>query len=228
MTEVGIDRMKKMLEDVETFDKKQIMEAFYWMALGDGSIEVPERGDCLLSISHSAEHQDYVVWKSAIVERALRCSVKPQFIKDGFGSNHDMYRLRTQHHPWFTKVRDRLYGPLGRKAIDSMALSLLGPLGLAILYQDDGSYHYSTNAGHNIMIHKLCFSFFELEALAKVIVDRWGIIFRINRNEGKGFGFRLRLRAKDRDRFFTLIGPYIVPSMLYKVEKGSTASAVVI
>jgi hypothetical protein len=228
MTRTEIDKMKKMLEEVETFDKKQVMEAFYWMALGDGSIEVPERGDCLLSVSHSAKHQDYVVWKSAIVERALRCSIKPMLVKGGFGADHDMYRLRTQHHPWFTKVRDRLYGPLGRKAIDSMALSLLGPLGLAILYQDDGSYHYSTNAGHNIMLHKLCFSIFELEAFAKVVVDRWGIIFRINRNEGKGFGFRLRLRAKDREKFFALIDPYIVPSMLYKVGKGSIVDSTMV
>jgi hypothetical protein len=223
MTNIGIDRMMSMLKEVEKFDKKQIMEAFYWMALGDGHIEVPQRGDCLLSVSHKVEHEDYIIWKCAIVGKALRCSIKPQLITSSFSGERNMLRLRTQHHPWFTKVRDKIYSPLGRKSIDPMALSLLDTLGLAILYQDDGSYHYSSNAGHNIMIHKLCFSLFELEALAKVIVDKWGIIFRINRCEGKGQGFRLRLRAKDKDCFFNLINQYVVPSMLYKVEKGSTS-----
>jgi len=228
MTNVDFDRMSVMIDEVNKFDKKQIMEAFYWMTLGDGSIEVPERGDCLLTISHSKEHEDYIIWKAAIVNRALHCSIKPQFIRGGYSTGHEMVRLRTQHHPWFTKVRDRLYGPLGRKALDNMALSLLDTLGLAILYQDDGSYHYSSNAGHNVLIHKLCFSIFELEAFAKKVVDKWGIIFRINRTKGKGLGYRLRLRASDKDRFFDLIKPYVVPSMLYKVEKGSTSKEVMI
>lgn len=225
MTNIALDRM---FLEVGRFDKKQIMEAFYWMALGDGHIEVPLRGDCLLSITHSIKHEDYVLWKGAIISRALKCSIKPQTVYSGFDGTGPALRIRTQHHPWFTKVRDRLYGPLGRKAIDNMALSLLGPLGLAILYQDDGSYHYSKAGGHNVLIHKLCFSLYELEALAKKIVDTWGIIFRINRCEGKGQGYRLRLRAKDRLEFFNIVHPYIVPSMLYKVEKGSTSSEVMI
>jgi len=223
----NIERLNSMLGEVEKFNKKQLMEAFYWMALGDGHIEKPLRGDCLLSISHILKHEDYICWKASIIERALRCSVKPNRNKS-FNGHCDTWRLRTQHHPWFTKVRKNIYEPLGRKMIDSMSLSLLDSLGLAILYQDDGSYHYSINAGHNILIHKLCFSFFELQALAKTIVDKWGIIFRINETKGKGFGYRLRLRASDKDKFFNLIMPYIVPSMLYKVGKGGTSSEVVI
>lgn len=212
-------RMVKMLSDISMFDKKQIMEALYWMALGDGHIEKPQRGDCLLSVSHIPKHEDYILWKSFIIDRIFRYSVKNQTMKSGLSGSHEMLRLRSQHHPIFTSMRDRLYS-IGRKTIDPYALSLLGPIGLAILYQDDGSYHYSTQAGHNILIHKFCFSKFELEALAKTLVDKFGIIFRTNFASGKGY--RLRLRAKDKDKFFTLIDPYVVPSMLYKVGRGSS------
>ena len=222
MTIEHIKKLQQMFNEVQTFNKTQVMEAFYWMILGDGCIERPKRGNYKLAVSHKIESEDYIIWKSAILNRALRCSIKPQHISGGFSNGHDMFRLRSQAHPWFTNIWDRIYGTIGRKSIDSYAISLLGPLGLAILYQDDGSYHYSPSAGHNILIHKLCFSKFELEALAKHLVDKFGIIFRINRVKNKGLGYRLRLRAKDRDRFFSLIYPYIVPSMLYKVEMGST------
>lgn len=212
-----------MITKCYKLDKKQITEAFCWMILGDGSIEVPQRGNCRLAVTHAADHEDYLYWKASIIDQVTSWSINPHVQGgNGFNPGGEYFRLRSSAHPWFTKVYERFYAPLGRKSIDPHALKLLGPLGLAILYQDDGSYYYSTDAGHNILIHKLCFSKFELEALAKTIVDKFGIIFRINADKGKGFGYRLRMRAKDRDKFFSLIDPYIVPSMLYKVGKGGT------
>ena len=228
MTIHNIETVKQMIIRCQKLNKKQIMEAFCWMILGDGCIEVPLRGNCRLAITHAADHEDYLYWKASIIEQVTSFSINPQKGSGFSPSNGNYLRLRSSTHPWFTKVYKRFYAPLGRKSIDPHALKLLGPLGLAILYQDDGSYHYSTNAGHNILIHKLCFSKFELEALAKAIVDKFGIIFRINRDKGKGFGYRLRMRASDREKFFELINPYIVPSMLYKVGKGGTSSEVVI
>jgi len=223
MTKDNIDRILQMVNENSKLSKKEIMEAFCWMILGDGCIEKADRGNYRLAITHEASHKDYLYWKASIIEQITSWSIKDQNKSGGFTPEDGEYlRLRSSAHPWFTKVYDRFYAPLGRKSIDPHALKLLGPLGLAILYQDDGSYYYSNNAGHNILIHKLCFSKFELEALAKTIVDKFGIIFRINRCDNKGLGYRLRMRAKDRDKFFDLISPYIVPSMLYKVGKGDT------
>ncbi len=229
MTIHNIDKVKQMIKETEKLNKWQVTEAIYWMILGDGSIEVKQRGNYCLAVSHEESHEDYLYWKAAIIDHVTSWSINPQTISSGFGEVRSrMLRLRSSANPWFTRAYDRIYAPLGRKSIDPHALKLLSPLGLAILYQDDGSYHYSPDAGHNILIHKLCFSKFELEALAKVLVDKFGIIFRINETKGKGLGYRLRLRAKDRESFFTLIAPYIVPSMLYKVGKGSTSTEVVI
>ena len=229
MTIHNIDVVKQMINRDQNLDKKQLMEAFCWMILGDGCIEQAERGNFRLAITHESSHEDYLYWKASIVNQVTSWSINPTtkgnntFNKDG-----NYLRLRSSAHPWFTKVYDRFYAPLGRKSIDPHALKLLGPLGLSILYQDDGSYHYSKDAGHNILIHKLCFSKLELEALSKTIVDKFGVIFRVNRCDSKGLGYRLRMRAKDKDRFFELIYPYIVPSMLYKVGMGGTSTEVVI
>jgi len=229
MTIHNIEGLKQMIIRDQKLDKKQIMEAFCWMVLGDGSIEKAERGNYRLAISHKLDSEDYLYWKASIIEQVTSWSINLRKQgSTGFNPGEKYLRLRSSAHPWFTKVYERFYAPLGRKSIDPHALKLLSPLGLAILYQDDGSYHYSISAGHNILIHKLCFSKFELEALAKTIVDKFGIIFRINRDKNKGLGYRLRMRASDRERFFELIDPYIVPSMLYKVGKGGTSNEVVI
>jgi len=229
MTIHNIEGLKQMINGNMKLDKTQIMEAFCWMILGDGSIEVKQRGNYCLAITHTVRSEDYLYWKASIIEQVTSWSINPQKQgPNGFNPGGEYLRLRSSAHPWFTRVYERFYAPLGRKSIDPHALKLLSPLGLAILYQDDGSYHYSPTAGHNILIHKLCFSKFELEALAKTIVDKFGIIFRINRVKNKGLGYRLRLRASDREHFFDLIDPYIVPSMLYKVGKGGTSNEVVI
>jgi len=228
MTIHNIGVLRQMIIRDQKLDKKQIMEAFCWMILGDGSIEVKQRGNYCLAITHSIKSEDYLYWKASIIEQVTSWSINPQKGSGFSGEDGEYLRLRSSAHPWFTKVYERFYAPLGRKSIDPHALKLLSPLGLAILYQDDGSYHYSVKAGHNILIHKLCFSRFELEALAKTIVDKFGIIFRINRTKNKGLGYRLRMRASDKEKFFNLIDPYIVPSMLYKVGKGGTSKEVVI
>lgn len=219
MTELECTRLKKMANDITSFNDHQLIDALYWMALGDGTITKPERGECLMRISHVLDNQDYIYWKAAILGGMLKCSIKPM------ETAASMLRITTQHHPVFTTLYNRIYGAIGRKSIDPHALKVLGPLGLAILYQDDGSYHYSSDAGHNILIHKMCFSKFELEAFAKTVVDKFGIIFRINQCKGNGLGYRIRLRAKDRTKFFDLIEPYIVPSMLHKVGRGSTTKS---
>jgi len=145
-----------------------------------------------------------------------------------------MYRLRSSAHPWFTRARNDIYEVIGRKIITKYALSLLGPLGLAILYQDDGSFNTGVRTksnrvnswvDRNVLIHTLSHSRFELEALTKNIVDKFGLIFRINHVKGKGRGMRLRLRNRDIDRFFSLIEPYIVPSMLYKIGMGDSSES---
>uniref|UniRef100_A0A6H1ZXB2 Putative homing endonuclease n=1 Tax=viral metagenome TaxID=1070528 RepID=A0A6H1ZXB2_9ZZZZ len=228
MTKNNIDRTKQMVLRNYKLNKREITEAIYWIILGDGCIEKALRGNYRLAVSHKSSHEDYLLWKASIIDQVTSWSVNPQN-GSGYSPDKSEYlRLRSSAHPWFTRAYDRIYAPLNRKSIDPHALKLLSPLGLSILYQDDGSYHYSLDAGHNILIHKLCFSKFELEALAKTIVDKFGIIFRVNRVKNKGLGYRLRMRASDKEKFFDLIDSYIVPSMLYKVGKGSTSSEVVI
>lgn len=232
MSENSIEVLLSMMRDVSEFNNKEVMEALTWMILGDGLAEKKERGNCCFTVSHTVDHTDYLLWKASIVERVTGFSLREQTMSessiDHYGRKQ-MIRLRSSAHPWFTKIRAHLYGS-GQKAMSRHAIGLLGPIGLAILYQDDGSINTNYHRGsmeRNLLIHTLNHSYFELEAFAKHVVDKFGLIFRINESRGKGQGFRLRLRSKDIDRFLELIEPYIVPSMLYKLGRGSDSDTAI-
>jgi len=218
------ERLSDMINSVKNLNKFDLMSAIHWMILGDGSLTKPLRGHSRLEISHT-DHLDYLEWKKSIIENLTGAEIKDRPPSKTGYSDKWSQRLRSKTHPVFTKLRERLYGVFGRKAIDLHSLKLLTPMGLAILYQDDGSYSFSNTRGYedrNVLIHTLAFGEIENEALAKVIIKASGLIFRVNRvKKPSGIKYRLRLRSKDIDKFFDWIEPYIVPSMLYKLGRDS-------
>lgn len=191
---------------------------FAWMVMGDGNISF-NRGietNAYFRVSHVAEHNDYIDMKRQFLERFISCSVSTYYNKS---LEKDVTTLRTKSHPLITSMYKRTYLE-GRKVIQPHTVKLLTPLALAILYQDDGSYGADLKTTR---ITKYSLSIPEQELISKGIVDRWGIIFRVikagNNRDGTPKHL-LRLRLSDRDRFFDLIRPYVVPSMLYKIVRG--------
>jgi len=223
----GNIRLRAMIEMAKmNLNKHELMSAITWMILGDGSLTAPPRGHSRLEITH-VDHTDYLEWKKSIIENITGAEIKDRPpSKSGYSDNWSQ-RLRSKTHPVFSILRERLYAPRDRKAIDVHALKILTPLGLAILYQDDGSYSCVDYKGRygvdrNLLIHTMAYGELENEALARTIVKRSGLIFRVNRvKKSSGLKYRLRLRTSDIDKFFEMIEPYIVPSMMYKLGRGS-------
>lgn len=209
----------------EMLKPDNIVAVVTWMVLGDGNITIPSKGvNGFFQVSHSDKHEDYVRMKSAFLKSVTGNTVKRCF-HSGQG-NHN-WQMWTKCHPMFTALRSSIYLD-GRKVLSLHAIKMLTPMCLAILYQDDGRYAPSKST---ISINKPLFSKLELEALAKYIVDTYGIIFRVRRScvlKDGSIGHELGLRYSDKDKFFDLIAPYIVPSMFYKVEMGSSPQAMVI
>lgn len=209
----------KNVETAKDWNKKQIAEALYWMILGDGSLPNwkkyrDKNYTCYLSVQHRPEHHDYLCWKGMILSR----------IKIGWDITENdrrhegkgvMLTLNSKSHPFFNTIADRLYIPIGHKRLDTHALALLDNIGLAIWYQDDGSYNVRDGLAR---ITADSFGSVEILAIAKTLVDRFGLIFRLQRHVK---GFDLALRKKDNSKFFSLISPYVVPSMQYKLGRCS-------
>lgn len=204
-----------MINDI---DKKELLSLLIWMTLGDGNITVPASGkNGFFQCSHTDKHEDYMQIKKFI----LSCVTGAKY-KKYYHSRQDNYNYHiwTKCHPMFTKLRSYLYNGK-RKVLSEHSIKVLTPFSLAIFYQDDGRY----NVGKSyVSISKPLFSQIELLALAKSLVDKFGLIFRVPRmchlKDGT-IGYGLSLRTKDKDKFFKLIEPYVVPSMYYKIGRGS-------
>jgi len=207
----------------DLFDKYNTIALLTWMTLGDGNITLPSKGiNAYMQITHSEKQEDYIRFKEAFISIVTGVTVD-KYYHSGQGNYN--WCLRTRCHPVFTKLRKQVYLDK-RKVIQPHAVKLMTPACLAVLYQDDGRFAPSKST---ISISMPLFSKAELLMLAKGIVDKWGIIFRVRRccvlKDGT-IGHELGLRYSDKDKFFDLIMPYVSKSMLYKVGRGDTSKDV--
>ena len=215
--------MTNIEEQMESLRPDNPTSVATWLTLGDGNITLRGRQkNAFFQLTHRYENEDYVLYKQSLLKQIT--DVQVALRKRSYGYE---WQLWTKCHPKFNKIRLNTYLN-GKRVIYSHSIKIMTPLCLALLYQDDGRYSLAKST---ISISKPTFSKTELEYLAKGIVDKFGIIFRVRRccvlKDGT-IGHELGLRYSDRDKFFNIIEPYIVPSMLYKVGKGSTSSEVVI
>ena len=211
---------------IESIDLEKLCSAeslvsiAYWLTQGDGNIDIPV--SCTngrFQVIHSAEHMDYIKMKATFLSKITSVKYAERYRK---GVAKPELQLWTKTHPVFTKLKRRIYLD-GRKVLSEHGLKMLPPICLAFLYQDDGTFNPKKS---NITISKPMLSALEMQALAKAIVDRYGIIFRVRRSctlKDGSIGHELGLRYSDRDKFFSLIEPYIVPSMRYKITTGGSS-----
>lgn len=201
--------------------KHEWMSAVYWMVQGDGNLTIPTGGNnAFLQITHKEANADYAKWKAEIIGERVRTSVKSYYHSKAGCRFMQLYSSAT---PVFTHLRESIYLD-GRKQLCEHGLKLLDARALAILYQDDG--RMSTDG--YIEIHKPLLSVIEQEALAKRIVDNWGLIFRVRKSTRLSDGTQghsLGLRKKDVGDFITLVYPFIADSILYKVTTGGSANS---
>lgn len=213
----GVESMTKKRIDLN--DPKNLIGVVGWMVIGDGNITLKGRQkNGFLQITHKESCEDYIRMKESILSNISGVKVKRRWHSK---AGKYYWQLWTQCHPIYTQLWRGIYLNK-RKTITPHSVKTLNEIALAILYQDDGRYNKSKS---NLSINKPLFSIAELEMLAKYIVDRFGIIFRVRKSctlKDGTIGHELGLRMKDVDKFFNIISPYIVPSMRYKVTSGGS------
>lgn len=164
--------------------------------LGDGSIPSRGKGACF-SEGHSIKQLDYLKWKVGL-------------LSPRFGGNlsiwHKMASFHTRSHPKFAEMR-RLWYPNGKKVVPEEELQKLNELGLAVWYQDDGSYNYS----QHVCALPIYSRKGQETAIQKWFVERWGL------NPHITYGPTLQFSVKDSDKLLHLIAEHIHPSMVYKL-----------
>jgi len=173
-----------------------------------------------LGIGHCIKQKDYLLYKAKALEWLTGVKTYEIDSTDSHGTKHRSIVLNTRTHPVYSKLYERFYHDY-RKTIDEYLMKLLTPMGLAFLYQDDGSLRMHTNA-QAVFIYCYCSGTkVELECISRWLAKRFGFEFRVSVARKSKAGqpyWCLRLRMKDRERFFELVKPWVVPCMEYKIK----------
>lgn len=92
---------------------------------------------------------------------------------------------------------------------------LLNERGLAIWIMDDGF-----KANNAVGLATECFTEKEVDRLKSVLELKFGLLVskRQRKTSGGRNGFRLFISAKSRTKLHSLILPYFIPEMLYKLN----------
>lgn len=184
--------------------------------LGDGTMRIGK--GCVnanFKVEHGLMQKAYVFWKYRILQSFVYTEPKVSY---RYASDGERYQkswwFRTIRHPILTDIYYMFYPGEGyrngKKHIPLQIFDLLDPLSLAIWIMDDGSYSKG-----RIDISTYPFLLEEIEMLAKVFGEKFGVTMRWYSDRDKGY--RMCARKHETTKLVKLISPYVIPSLRYKV-----------
>jgi len=203
-----LNKIKELLKD-----PKEYAGALYGTLLGDANLDKPKPGNSRLRFGQNNE--GFAKWKSSLFNL-------PEPV---LGSNNT-WRSASPRLPMYTKLYRQLY-PQGRKTVPIHAMKTITPLGLALLYFDDGDFH---KVKIEVKISTMGFNEAEHIVLQKGLFDKFGLRFNYLRRKSQGGNrkahyFYLRLKAIDTTPFMDLIRPFTPECMSYKVPTAERLQA---
>ena len=208
-------------------DKKELMKLCSFMTMGDGGVYGKNGGNCCFIMNMAKANEDYVLRCKEILENVTSCKIRE--VDKGEGRQIQL-RIETKSHPFFTKLRERIYTDK-YKGIDPHALKLLDYEALSFLYMSDGSLKTTfrpdkrmKNPSYDVTLNLKRLSYGDLFILKKALKEKLDLEWNINKN---GKYYYLRLRCKDIPKFMNGIRPYITESFKYKILDEMTSNEVV-
>lgn len=183
--------------------------------LGDACLECRSVGkrypvSARLRIHQSEKQKEYVFWKYDQLKDIVFKEPRRILV------SHDSMRNK-DHYSWYfhTKTLEDLgelyhYFYLDKvKILPEDVLQLLTPRALAVWFMDDGS---NTNESYTISTHN--FSIKDQERIVEFLKKRFNIAATITKDRSK---FKLGIGRHEYKKLNSVIEPYIIPSMIYKI-----------
>ena len=191
--------MDNTVERLNQFQKSVIIGTL----LGDGYTRiVPGRQNAFLEINHALSQKEYVLWKYDVL-KGIRAGAPKE--RKGNGQRKAI-RFYTRQSEELTSLHFMFYKN-GTKVIpENLALD---PVMLAVWFMDDGSRCRDSD----VYLNTQQFDKKSQEALLKMLSD---IGLDATLNKDKQYQ-RIRFLKKSVPKLFSLIKPYIIPSMKYKI-----------
>lgn len=185
--------------------------------LGDMNIGKPRKRHptCRLALVHSIKQKELFMQKVEILGDFMGSYREYSYLDNRTNNTYSTIRGNSKSHGIFNDIYNKLYIN-GTKTITQEYLDMIDhPIALAYWFMDDG-----TNSGQ---IATNCFSFEEIKLLSNWLENKFSIITTIQKNLRD---YTLYIVASSRLEFDTLISPYIIPSMRYKLKFSEIAESV--
>lgn len=173
---------------------------FIGSLLGDGYLDQTTRGYAL-RIHHCLKQSEYVNYKYSFVSNLVNS--KPKRSKNA-------YYFRSVSHPIFTKLHNLFYSNKLKIVPKDFLLDNFDAFALAIWIMDDGA-----KDKNQLRINTQSFSLNENMWLSEFLQAKFGIKTSINLDKGK---YRLRVRGVSMQLLHSLVLPYMIPNMFYKLS----------
>jgi len=208
-----------------SIDKKQLSKLLSYMTTFGGGVYWPHKRketskvNCKFIMNMRQENLDYVLWVASVLKEVtgVRIIDRKDYNVDGC-TRKEQVRLESRRHPYFTKLRERIYID-NHKVLDPHMLKMMDAEALAIIFMTDGSSSLDTrfkNPHCKITLETKGFSYADNLALSKAIYTATGIRTNVQR---RGKYYMLYVKTKDHKLFVDTVSPYMLDSFLYKLER---------
>lgn len=184
--------------------------------LGDGRLECRSKGirvfpiTARLRIHHGKRQKEYVFWKYQILKSFV--SKGPRKIMVWYDKKRNK-----KHYSWYFHTRtSEGFGLLyqyfyrnGKKILPKSVFKLITLKTPTIWFMDDGS-----NTKKSFTLNTHCFSQKEQSRIMKFLKEFYKVSSTLVKDRMK---LKIRIGANDYQNFRSIVKPFIIPSMVYKI-----------
>tara|TARA_B100000315_G_C14407152_1_gene509270 strand:- start:241 stop:837 length:597 start_codon:yes stop_codon:yes gene_type:complete len=179
--------------------------------LGDATLERNGK-NVRMKTAHCIKQKEYVKWKYNYLKHI--CSSLPR-VFDVFDKRTQKIRQQisfsTKTMAELNVYRELFYKDKIKIIPDNITEMLTSPLSLAVWYMDDGHKRTDCNA---LRLHTNSYSFEEQMKLKKCLSKNFDIDVNIHKAAKH---FVLYVPSREGNKFCSIVKPYIIPSLQYKI-----------
>ncbi|MBM3205291.1 hypothetical protein FJZ41_00355 [Candidatus Shapirobacteria bacterium] len=173
-----------------------------------GDAYITKRGQ--IQFEQSAKQKEYLFWKHQELSSVSYKNIsKVNRFDKRFNKTYTSYRFWTRQ--FFKPLREKFYFK-GKKIIPKDII--FTPLILAVWYMDDGCLSHQ-----KCIISTESFSKRDLLILKEILLNKFGVEASFKNNS------KLLIKKASFNSFFSVIKPFIIPSMSYKIFDPVTTSS---
>jgi hypothetical protein len=185
--------------------------------LGDSHLEKRDKGiGTRVIFEQSNKNVEYLMWFYNYLSRRGYCRKEKPILHKRIKEKGQVfyhYRINSYTFTSFNWIRKMFYNENGNKIIPVEIKEYLTPFALAIWFMDDGS-----KLGKGAKIATNGFELSELKSIIIVLKEKYNLESTYHKG-AINKGYTIYIPAKSMKLFSSIVKPYILPSMLYKLGK---------